>query len=775
MFNKDQVAYKQLRSVIAEKTEEIIFWCGAGLSTKAELPNWKELKKEIIRLLELEARLPADKKKVLDIKNQSNSWVAFKMLKEYCGPVKYRDLVLSQFKGYEKKEIPYVYKKLWQIGADGIITLNLDKLVSRAYGAIYPGVSITDFNGKDINNYVHILKSPHPFIVNLHGTLADASSWVFSVDEFDKLRKKPGYYEFLTSCFITKTNIFLGISADDIAAGGVLASLVGDKKINLGTHYWITDRTDDEARRWAEKSGVLIISYSGEKDHRELDELLNDIADYREPEIIAEPIAKNIDERELGFSDSDDISLFSANEIRYFLNRGATKILKGENENSLKKYEEYLNANDEACYKAWYISTKNGDNIVFDYEIKEKIAKGSFGQVYKAIDKNGNCVAIKILHESIRSESERLMAFRRGVMSMQILEKHKIEGIVPYKDATEIPAMVVMEFIEGIDLKKAIETNQCTSWDDIIRIASGIADIISRAHSLPERVLHRDIRPSNVMLKNYYSCEKYEIVVCDFDLSWHKDAIGQSVPLTATGFLAPEQLISIDDRVTTRSALVDSFGFGMTLYNLVSRIEPIFSEHKHKDWLNKVSAACNRKPYKFWKSIPNRISRLIVIATKDKQNERWDLWQIRNEVKRLLEVIDAGSTNHAELIAEELICRSTNCDAYRYNEKSQKFSINYSNGLSIEVFGNEHTRRIEIELAYYPTGAEEHKTMRKYFLPKAEKLNTKIKKAGWLEDHDNNIGIESFSMKYSKCVIESLKNLEIDSKMLGEIESLLHF
>jgi serine/threonine protein kinase len=130
-----------------------------------------------------------------------------------------------------------------------------------------------------------------------------------------------------------------------------------------------------------------------------------------------------------------------------------------------------------------------------------------------------------VLHERIRNDPEMLQGFRRGVSSMRILGKASVRGIVPYCRASEIPAFVVMEFIEGPTLQQAVEQRIIRGWDALLRVAVDLADILRRSHQLPERVLHRDIRPSNIMLRNGWDRgDDWELLVLDFDLSWHRGA-----------------------------------------------------------------------------------------------------------------------------------------------------------------------------------------------------------------------------------------------------------
>ena len=88
---------------------------------------------------------------------------------------------------------------------------------------------------------------------------------------------------------------------------------------------------------------------------------------------------------------------------------------------------------------------------------------------------------------------------------MEILGDHNVQGMVPYRKAFEIPAFVVMDWVDGPNLHDAVLQTLVSDWALVLRIGVEIADVVRRGHVLPERVLHRDIRPSNVMLSGFYS------------------------------------------------------------------------------------------------------------------------------------------------------------------------------------------------------------------------------------------------------------------------------
>ena len=171
--------------------------------------------------------------------------------------------------------------------------------------------------------------------------------------------------------------------------------------------------------------------------------------------------------------------------------------------------------------------------------------------------------------------------------------KRDVAGMVAYQEASEIPAFVVMDWVDGPTLSAAREARQIDDWGSILKIGCQMTDIIRHAHAIPERVLHRDIRPANIMLKGFYGRpDEWRVVVLDFDLSWHQGALEQSVIHGAVaGYLAPEQIQAIPG-ASTRHAAVDSFGVGMTLYFMIAGTDPLPAQHLHRDWEKDGAGGC---------------------------------------------------------------------------------------------------------------------------------------------------------------------------------------
>lgn len=740
-FNTSQPAYVSLRSLLRERTSSVVAWVGSGISASAGLPTWAKLRTNMVSALRLNASTfeRADQEKKLTAAAQAerneSPWVAFQILHDELGEATFRGIIREQLKISSKINPPHAYVNLWKLGISGLLSLNLDRLATIAFHKSGTHPLPIEGSGFQVANFTHVLKSPDPFIINLHGIHEDSSTWVLTQKQLNALFARPEYNQFLVSCLSTRTVIFLGITADDMAVGGHLDRLRRNAP-DSGNHYWITHRRDEKTNRWAEERQVRLIRYRAtEDDHSELDEIFHDLLCFQPSDDVPPPVVLSAAQDTTGkLVAPSELAKEEAEQIREVLNKHAQSLLAHDDESAYQKYEGFYQEYDQAIYRAWYTTTAEGQNKLFQYNLHEQVARGGFGTVYKATDNNGDQVAVKVLNQEVRRDTRMLQGFRRGVRSMRILSQHRLAGMVPYIDATEIPAVVVMDWIDGPNLKDAIEAHYVDQWKERLFVAGSLADIIRNAHSLPERVLHRDIRPANIMLQGYYTDpEDFKIVVLDFDLSWHQGAAERSVVYgaTTTGYLAPEQLQSAPG-VTTRHASVDSFGIGMTMYFLVAKRDPFPTQHEHVSWKTDVEDACNRWPFSEWASLPARFARLIKQCTKTRQSERWDMSQISGELSRLRQAMqDPNSVEWADMLAEEIIARSDYAGQYHWDENKRTAEVALPSGVGAELCGDDANAKLELKLRWVGSGQHSHKQIMKWLPDAGARVEKTLKGAGW--------------------------------------------
>ena len=398
--------------------------------------------------------------------------------------------------------------------------------------------------------------------------------------------------------------------------------------------------------------------------------------------------------------------------------------------------------------------------MILGYQLNTRVKVGSFGDVYDATSPTGERVAVKLLRRDVRREPAMLQTFRRGIRSMRILKSHSVPGMVNFIDASEIPALVVMEWIEGPNLMEAVSTRALSGWNNLLLVARDLARIVHSAHLLPERVLHRDIRPPNVMLRNFRTDEAPEVVVMDFDLSWHKDALEKSIVAKPLGFMAPEQLHGRD---TTRSALVDSFGFGMTLFYMLTADIPVPDQQKHKNWDQILTLKIRNKRCESWRSVPTRIMRLVQSCTLDKQSERPDFSKITTELDSLVKALTGGASEiSADYYGEEVAAYAETMSGYNWDVDSN-FALYVSGGLSIELAADIPNDELRLTMKWQQTGEENWKLWPKTGAQVGQKASPHLSKHGWERP--------KFIAAYGQMVVSAVHALDrenFDPKKLGK-------
>lgn len=732
-------AYQELRKTVAQSTSRIVAVVGAGLSSSAGLPTWPKLRARLVEELRQQASRMAsstDAQEVAqnadDIARLTSYWRSFERLEKALGSTTYRGEILSALSPADDAIIPSAYNALWSAPFQGVVTVNLDSLAKRGFSEVYPGVELKTFNGKDAARLQQILHGGRKFAINLHGYTDDPESWVFTESQLTSLYRSPGYGELLTNIFTSFTVVFIGISADDMSLGSPLETLA-KKRIQGATHYWITDRNDQASAEWAEKVGIRKLVYSAQKGHGLVEGMLHDLATATAPEPAAPPVILDVQSvSNSPMPDPETLVTMPLEQIREILNRHASQLLKetgGE-----RRFEDFVEEYDEAIHRAWYTAAR-GKNTLFGYTLEESIARGAFGQVYRASDPAGNPVAVKVLLTEIRSDMELLKSFRRGVNAMRILEKHHVNGMVAYREASEIPAFVTMEWIDGPNLAEAKHAGLLHDWDRVLWVSQNLVDIIARAHALPEGVLHRDIRPANVMLRSgWLDIEEWQVVVLDFDLSTFRGARQKSVLAegSALGFLAPEQLEKIA-KSSTRNAAVDSFGLGMTLLFLCSGIEPEAYMQRRANFEQLVKSAVRQPLELRWKSLPHRYFHLICGATREDQSQRWGIARILHEIRRLQAAQDSPeSVADADLIANEIAARcGAISDNYRWDELRESVCFRSASGLELEIRAPQEADSLRLVIEWAASGAEDRSKLAKYVIERSQSAAASLRGGPW--------------------------------------------
>ncbi|MFG6620628.1 SIR2 family protein [Sulfitobacter sp. 1A05707] len=748
LFNENHPAYKSLREILIEERRPIIFWLGAGASFDAGIPGWAQLRNLLAdaameRLRDIEGPEGDEAEAAVELaKVQRNLWGAFSTLKRYAGETTYRDEIRKHIAPKDNTQPPDVLKLIWSMPqVKGVITLNLDGLEEKAHRFERQSEMPDVFTGANIKQHVSTIGSHRPFIARLHGHHSDYSSWVFTEDEISNLLRDPGYRAAIDLVLKGSTVVFLGISAEDVAAGGFCQNLA-EKGVHFGSHYWITNKVDSNTSEWAEKYGIQKVIYKvteGENHSDALLDLLKSLNSGRTEEPEGEPIV--ISQESLTFLPTPkEMRLLDEDQSRTKLNQFAKHLVEAKGGTNTPEYDAFLNEYSLPIHQSWHISDNPGGDQYFGYKVRRKVAGSAFSSIWEVEDASNQRLALKVIQIENLKKGLQLESFRRGVKSQKLLgdSNHKT-GFVKVREAFEIPPSVVMEFVDGANLEELSLQSGFDFWSDGLQVALHICRALIAAHGCQYGVLHRDVRPSNIILPYYYygeyasdlNASQYDVQLLNYDMSWHKEASGKVIPGNAleAGYYAPEMLRHTQDDIS-RTAKVDSYGIGMTIFYMISKSAPPIAGSTAPDWPEYLAKLRSNNAKNF--PISGRlIRRIIETATNPVVSKRATVHEIEGRLNELITSVRDGLQGACIEHIAELLYGEVGGANYDVSNDGRKFSWEVVSGRSIEIEASRSTSEIRMLFVNKQGGQTDWRNIDKNWSSKLDTAKDIFKSGGW--------------------------------------------
>ncbi|MER5426090.1 serine/threonine-protein kinase, partial [Streptosporangium roseum] len=172
------------------------------------------------------------------------------------------------------------------------------------------------------------------------------------------------------------------------------------------------------------------------------------------------------------------------------------------------------------------------------YTLAERLGRGGMGEVYRATNRRGESVALKMLHEVVDADSEARIRLEREVRALRRVESPYVARVVDADLACERPYLV-MEHIEGDTLLDRVRRSGPLKGSSLVTLAQGLAAALSIIHAAG--VVHRDLKPANVLVNT-----EDEPVLIDFGIAQVLDATRLTLTGTFLGtpsYAAPELFV----------------------------------------------------------------------------------------------------------------------------------------------------------------------------------------------------------------------------------------
>jgi len=195
------------------------------------------------------------------------------------------------------------------------------------------------------------------------------------------------------------------------------------------------------------------------------------------------------------------------------------------------------------------------------YEIHELIGTGGMAVVYRAYDTiDDRTVAIKILKDEFLGNDEFIRRFKNESKAIAVLSHPNIVKVYDVSFGDRIQ-YIVEEFIDGITLKEYLNQQKEIKWKEAIHFTVQILRALQHAHE--KGVVHRDIKPQNIML-----LQDGTIKVTDFGIARFSRSETHTMTDKAIGsvhYIAPEQA-----RGDLTDEKTDIYSVGVMLYEMIT-------------------------------------------------------------------------------------------------------------------------------------------------------------------------------------------------------------
>ena len=206
------------------------------------------------------------------------------------------------------------------------------------------------------------------------------------------------------------------------------------------------------------------------------------------------------------------------------------------------------------------------------YRLLYKIASGSFGRVFRADDPStGRIVAIKVLRKRWSEDQQRIDLFiREGRVGQSLKHPNIVEVLTMSHDKGTNQYYLVMEFVEGGNLREILQIRKKLSVAESLRILEDAAAGLTYAYS--RGVTHRDIKLTNLLISSQGGAKLVDFGLAQFFAALEKDAKNNKEKVDRTVDYAGLERAT---NVKTGDVRSDIFFLGCCLFEMATGRSPL--------------------------------------------------------------------------------------------------------------------------------------------------------------------------------------------------------
>ena len=279
--------------------------------------------------------------------------------------------------------------------------------------------------------------------------------------------------------------------------------------------------------------------------------------------------------------------------------------------------------------------------------LERQLGAGTFGNVYKVKPRPPyqEPFAYKVYHPHDINNKEKLKRFRRGYDAMRQLDHQHIVKVYEY---TECPVGFYMDFVDGPNLRDFAGSLESV---EILKVLLTVGETLTHTHG--RDIVHRDVKPENIIMYYDPNVETWRPYLTDFDLAWFSTA----TKLTREGvgtlhYAAPEQLTKYAS-ASAHAKTTDVYAFGQLCFYAVCANDPV-----PFDQAANLRALERRLANWHIEGAARNFYKLYERCTKHEPKERFQSFRkicdITYELIRMLEAMDTCETISTDRFFREL-------------------------------------------------------------------------------------------------------------------------